>query len=507
MEVDVPVTELEEFEPDRVDGVKAGANGFPILMMKGLVKADAEKCPTCDGSGKIMDGHRTCPDCKGSGDATAEKAELDADARNNLDDSDFAYIDAKGGRHLPIHDAAHVRAALARFGQTQFDNAADKKATAKRLVAAAKKFDIDISDDTAVDAAAKSADEPVEKDGVVSGANPLFGAVTPQDASVPGSPSWESTDADTAAQAAQALMAAAECIRTFAAREGAEVAAGEGSDLFDEFDALVALDQVTCALGIMARLAFLEGNAANKGADDAEKAGKVLSTKSVDAIRAAITALNDLLSSAAGGSKPTDGEDAAEKSQEDILAMTKDELIALLDEREAAKAEAREAAKAEKAEARKAADDAKAAKKQAKAEKRASETPEEAEARKAAKAERREAKKAAKAEKQAAKEAAKAEQDQTVVKEAIETAVGQAVEAVKGVYEERLAKVEKMAAPGGPVKTRTPADLNKSAERDTLEMRAADLEERARRELDAEVRKGLTDRAKTIRARIAELAA
>jgi hypothetical protein len=69
------ITEIEEFEPSRVDGVGKGANGFPILMLKGIeaevevVKADDErkKCSTCDGSGKIMDGHRDCPDCKGFG--------------------------------------------------------------------------------------------------------------------------------------------------------------------------------------------------------------------------------------------------------------------------------------------------------------------------------------------------------------------------------------------------------------------------------------------------------
>src|SRR5260221_135396 len=35
-EVVQEITELEKFEPTRVDGVRAGANGFPILMMKAL---------------------------------------------------------------------------------------------------------------------------------------------------------------------------------------------------------------------------------------------------------------------------------------------------------------------------------------------------------------------------------------------------------------------------------------------------------------------------------------
>jgi len=72
-------------------------------------------------------------------------AELDADARNALDDSDFAWIDKDGGRHLPIHDAGHVRNALARINQTKgLAGAAKKKALAK-IRARAAKFGIDTS--------------------------------------------------------------------------------------------------------------------------------------------------------------------------------------------------------------------------------------------------------------------------------------------------------------------------------------------------------------------------
>ena len=63
------------------------------------------------------------------------KAILTAAERNELSDSDFAYIDSEGGRHLPIHDEAHVRNALARFNQTQFESA-DAKEKARRKKAA-----------------------------------------------------------------------------------------------------------------------------------------------------------------------------------------------------------------------------------------------------------------------------------------------------------------------------------------------------------------------------------
>src|SRR6516225_4687290 len=41
-----------------------------------------------------------------------DRAKLSAAERNALPDSAFAYIDEKGERHFPIHDKAHVIAAL-----------------------------------------------------------------------------------------------------------------------------------------------------------------------------------------------------------------------------------------------------------------------------------------------------------------------------------------------------------------------------------------------------------
>ena len=70
-------------------------------------------------------------------------ANLSSKEKNNLPDSDFAYIspgghkDSEGKttprslRHLPIPDAAHVRNALARLDQTDIPPAAKKEALAK----------------------------------------------------------------------------------------------------------------------------------------------------------------------------------------------------------------------------------------------------------------------------------------------------------------------------------------------------------------------------------------
>ena len=56
-------------------------------------------------------------------------ATLSASERAALPDRAFAYVDSRGTRRLPIHDAAHVRNALARFGQVAFeDDAARERA-------------------------------------------------------------------------------------------------------------------------------------------------------------------------------------------------------------------------------------------------------------------------------------------------------------------------------------------------------------------------------------------
>ena len=87
-------------------------------------------------------------------------AKMTSKQKNDLPDSDFAYIqpggkkDSEGKtvprslRHLPINDAAHVRNALARLDQTDI-SAEAKKAALKKIKAAAKKFGIKVSEASA----------------------------------------------------------------------------------------------------------------------------------------------------------------------------------------------------------------------------------------------------------------------------------------------------------------------------------------------------------------------
>jgi class 3 adenylate cyclase len=67
---------------------------------------------------------------------------LAASARARLPDSAFAYVDSQKRRRLPIHDASHVRNALARFDQTTFEDDAARERARQRLLRAAKKYGI-----------------------------------------------------------------------------------------------------------------------------------------------------------------------------------------------------------------------------------------------------------------------------------------------------------------------------------------------------------------------------
>ena len=69
-------------------------------------------------------------------------AQLTTRGRDRLKKGDFAYIDREGGEHLPIHDEAHVRNALARFNQVGFEDEAARERTRTRLLNAAKKYGI-----------------------------------------------------------------------------------------------------------------------------------------------------------------------------------------------------------------------------------------------------------------------------------------------------------------------------------------------------------------------------
>lgn len=82
-------------------------------------------------------------------------ATLDAAHRDRLHDGSFAWIDKAGERHLPLNDEGHVRSAIGRFNQTDFDEPGAKAAAARKILAAAKKHGIEIDETDEVAKAAR----------------------------------------------------------------------------------------------------------------------------------------------------------------------------------------------------------------------------------------------------------------------------------------------------------------------------------------------------------------
>jgi hypothetical protein len=81
--------------------------------------------------------------------------ELETKDRNKLKSSQFAYVDKEGERHLPIHDESHVRNAVSRFNQTDFESQPAKKRAAGKIMTAARKHGVEIADDDDVAKASK----------------------------------------------------------------------------------------------------------------------------------------------------------------------------------------------------------------------------------------------------------------------------------------------------------------------------------------------------------------
>jgi hypothetical protein len=64
--------------------------------------------------------------------------------RDHIDSDDFAFPKE---RKEPIHDAAHVRNAIARFDQVEGVSETERAAAWKRIKAAARKFGVEMKED------------------------------------------------------------------------------------------------------------------------------------------------------------------------------------------------------------------------------------------------------------------------------------------------------------------------------------------------------------------------
>jgi hypothetical protein len=72
-------------------------------------------------------------------------SELSEKQRDNLDDDKFAFPDQ---RKEPIENASHVRNAIARFNQVEGVSDDDRDAAWKRIKKAAKKYDVEVSEES-----------------------------------------------------------------------------------------------------------------------------------------------------------------------------------------------------------------------------------------------------------------------------------------------------------------------------------------------------------------------
>jgi hypothetical protein len=77
-------------------------------------------------------------------------SELDTADRKKLNKRQFAFVDKDGEGHLPINDESHVRNAMARWNQTDFPSKTARSAAQRKILAAARRHGIEVSEDDAI---------------------------------------------------------------------------------------------------------------------------------------------------------------------------------------------------------------------------------------------------------------------------------------------------------------------------------------------------------------------
>lgn len=182
---DVDITELDELQAKAVSGVATPANGTPFLFIKAAAAegADADEEETDDKDESWREKIKKSDSAEADdfeeevtkeGEVTSKA--LTAAERKEMPSKAFAFVDENGGKHLPVHDKAHTKAALSQFSKTDFTGAtkpvAAKAKAAAKIKAAAEQHGIEVSDDHPVAGAAK-------KGAVQDGLN---GTATPQEA-------------------------------------------------------------------------------------------------------------------------------------------------------------------------------------------------------------------------------------------------------------------------------------------------------------------------------------
>jgi hypothetical protein len=300
---DDEMTELVDADFPRVDLVGKGANGIPRFLIakqdgdsRGLIPPEMVR--ELIGKQADPEPERDTVTMTGSPAAIAKlmqegalrfakpadgvaKAKVSTADKNDHPDSDFAYIESGGHkdesgrttprskRHFLIHDAAHVRNALARIAQ----GAAFGKEALPKVKAAARKFGIDVSKEAHVAEAVTKADVAPDLDDGVDGLDPTvplaepdeMGSGSPTD---PGSPAWESIDAATAQKWCSILARAKAACGLLAERELLEAAAGDDDDAGKAYDLQDACCAIDFAISVLAPFAVAEQAEADCGDDE-----------------------------------------------------------------------------------------------------------------------------------------------------------------------------------------------------------------------------------------------
>jgi hypothetical protein len=284
-------TELVDADFDRIDLVKAGANGVPrVLIAKqdaaGLLDADDVRDLIAKAEPEPQDGTVTMT---GSPAAIAAlihaapvaKAKISTADKNDLPDSAFAYIqpggkkDADGKttprslRHFPIHDKAHADNAAARIAE----GAEFGKEAAGKVHAAQKKFGEKVSKGDAGDML------DAQTDGGTDGLDPTVPLAAPEDDAPgdptdPGSPAWEAIDAATASKWCTILSRAQVALGLLAERETLEAASADPDDIENAWDLGDACCAIDYAISVLAPFAVAEQSEADVAGEAMEMIGK-----------------------------------------------------------------------------------------------------------------------------------------------------------------------------------------------------------------------------------------
>jgi len=326
---DDEMTELVDADFPRVDLVGKGANGVPRFLIakqdeasRGLLPPDmirdliskaepdsgSEETVTMTGSPAAIAKLIHEAGQKARADKNAEdiaKAEISTKDKNDLPDSDFAYIEPGGHkddegktvprdkRHFPIHDAAHVRNALARIGAgAEFGKEAlpKVKAKAKELGIDVAKAAAELGDEIALVLKDMGMDDDgPEMDDGTDGMDPTVPLAEPDgdapgDPTDPGSPAWEAIDAATAMKWTAILSRAKGAVGMLSEREMLESVSADPSDASNAWDLQDVCGALDFAISVLAPFAVAEQAEADCGAAEVAKAMAGFDPAPLDAV-------------------------------------------------------------------------------------------------------------------------------------------------------------------------------------------------------------------------------